>query len=138
MEKITDGRYDIIVNRNVDKEIERLMRLFQTIEIGGVVKSAYVLYTSYGDSITPIFEDCFRREAEERNIKDIRWTYRGKDPCRFNMCIPDCTYCDGSKVPPCRCSWGREFIQYTFWRYNILNEERNHPDFSSDEEWNDI
>jgi len=137
------------MDRNIEKEVARLIGLFQTMDIGSTVKSAYVLYTINDDSITPMFEFRFMTEAERNNIKNIRWTHRGHSPCKFNKCLIDCTYCNGSKTIPCHCGWGRELVQYTFWKYDITeddnkddsDEEENnkkHPDFSSDEEWRDI
>ena len=146
---VEEEKYDVIMDRNIEKEVARLIGLFQTMDIGSTVKSAYVLYTINDDSITPMFEFRFMTEAERNNIKNIRWTHRGHSPCKFNKCLIDCTYCNGSKTIPCHCGWGRELVQYTFWKYDITeddnkddsDEEENnkkHPDFSSDEEWRDI
>ena len=85
------------------------------------IKSGYILYTINNDSLDPHFiYELSKMFDNNRDLGlDIRFTYKGHNPCKLNRCVANCGYCKKEKTQDyCNCSWGREYFNYTFWRSN--------------------
>ena len=97
----------------LDLEITRVCDRINSLIIGEKFKSGYILYSCInGGSLESIFQH--QVSVIHRNPSKVAFEWKSFSPCDINRCLSTCGWCR-EQVGHCDCSWGREYMQWTFW-----------------------